>query len=309
MKNAIVLGATGGMGFALVNELVSREVKVTAFARNERKLKDLYGGNKQINIFPGNAFNEENLVQAVEGNDIIFHAINLPYGDWRTDLPVLTKNIIHSAKVHSAKLAIVDNIYSYGKNPGNKVRELTSKNPHTKKGKVRLEMESLYNSSNVPTIIAHFPDFYGPHVESSLLGFTLNKMIENKQAQFVGNKSIPREHLFTPDGAEALVNLAMNDNSYNQNWNIPATDVITGEEIIAIIRQLTNNYKKVSTVTRNMLRLVGLFNKQMREFVEMQYLNEDPVVLSGEKYEKYIGPLPKTPYKEGIKATIEARKS
>ena|SRR5690625_3295722 len=131
-------------------------------------------------------------------------------------------------------------------------------------------------------------------------------MIENQKAQFVGDKSIPREHIFTPDGAKALVKLAERDDAYYQNWNIPASDVITGQELIHIIRKLTNNQKKVTTITKNMLRFVGLFNRQMREFVEMQYLNEEPVILNGDKYEKNIGLLPKTSYEEGIKVTVEA---
>ncbi|ANC22392.1 NADH-ubiquinone oxidoreductase subunit 6 [Bacillus cereus] len=42
-----------------------------------------------------------------------------------------------------------------------------------------------------------------------------------------------------------------------------------------------------------MIQFIGLFDKQMKKFVEMLYLTEKPVVLSGEKYEKCIGELPK----------------
>lgn len=306
MRKAIVLGATGGMGYALVSELVEREVQVTAFARNEDKLKRLFRELPNLDIFPGDAFVLDELDAAVKGHEVVFHAINLPYGDWKTKLPKLTKNIIHTAEKNAAKLAIVDNIYSYGRNPGVKIKETTPKKPHTKKGKIRLEMEGMYKKSGVPYTIAHFPDFYGPAVESSLLNFTLTKMVNNKKAQFVGDLSIPREYIFTLDGAKALVELAMNEKAYGQNWNIPATDLITGEEIIRIIRHYTGNQKRVGHVTKNMIRFIGLFNKQMREFVEMQYLNENPVVLDGEKYEKQIGPLPRTPYEKGIKKTIEA---
>src|SRR5690625_3130357 len=127
-----------------------------------------------------------------------------------------------------------------------------------------------------------------------------------KKAQFVGNPTIAREHMYTPDGAKALVQLAENEKAYYQNWNIPAYDTITGNEIINIVRTLINSHSKVSTVSKNMLRLVGIVNKQMREFVEMQYLNEDPVILDGEKYERIIGPLPKTNYEEGIRRTLES---
>jgi hypothetical protein len=46
----------------------------------------------------------------------------------------------------------------------------------------------------------------------------------------------------------------------------------------------------------------------MREVVEMFYLNEEPVVLNGEKYEKLIGPVPRTSYPEGLRKTIEYMK-
>src|SRR5690625_1940146 len=257
MKKAIVLGATGGMGYALVNELVSREVHVTAFARNEVKLKQMFGGESFVTLFQGDAFSQIDLDTATEVNEVIFHAINLPYADWQTELPKLTKNIIASVKKNGAKLAIVDNVYSYGRSFGKKINETTVKTPHTKKGKIRLEMESLYRESGVPYIIVHFPDFYGPYAENSLLNFTLSKMVENEKAQFVWDTSIAREHIFTPDGAKALVELVMSEDAYYKNWNIPAYDVITGDEIISIIRKLTNNEKKVSIVTKNMLRFVG----------------------------------------------------
>ncbi|WP_264298232.1 hypothetical protein [Bacillus sp. B1-b2] len=38
---ALVLGATGGMGFALVQEWVSRGFDVVAFSRSKHKLKTL----------------------------------------------------------------------------------------------------------------------------------------------------------------------------------------------------------------------------------------------------------------------------
>lgn len=308
MGKAVVLGATGGMGISIVNELVERGVEVTAFARNVEKLTLFFGSKPKVTICPGNVFAKEELHKAVKGNDIIFHAINLPYANWRTGLPILTKNIIEVTKENSTKLVVVDNIYSYGKNPGKKVQETTRKNPHTRKGKIRLEMEKWYKTANIPYVIAHFPDFYGPDVENSLLNFTLRGMAKNKKAQFVGDPTIAREHMYTPDGAKALVQLAENEHAYYQNWNIPAYDTITGKEIINIVRALINSQSKVSIVSKNMLRFVGIVNKQMGEFVEMHYLNEDPVILDGEKYERMIGPIPKTNYEEGIKRTLESMK-
>ena len=74
---------------------------------------------------------------------------------------------------------------------------------------------------------------------------------------------------------------------------------ISGEEIIKTSAKLRIIKKEYPLFRKNMIRFIGLFNRQMREVVEMFYLNEEPVVLNGEKYEKLIGPVPRTSYREG----------
>ncbi|MGV3488894.1 MAG: SDR family NAD(P)-dependent oxidoreductase [Tuberibacillus sp.] len=309
MKKALVLGASGGMGYAIVKELAGRGVKVKAFARTGEKLRRLFGNDPNVQIAQGDLFSKEDLNKAAKDVDIIFHAANIPYPEWEKRLPTMMLNILETAKQHNLKLAIVDNIYAYGKNPGSKVDEMTPKRPHTKKGKIRLEVEKLVDASGVSALTCHFPDFYGPNAENTLLHYTLQSVIRGKKAGFVGNQRIPKEFIFTPDGAKAIVHLSLRDDAYGQHWNIPAADVITGEDILGIIRRITNYNKKFFTVSKNMIRFLGLLDAGMREVVEMYYLNENPVVLSGDKYEKNIGPLPRTAYETGLKQTIDYMKS
>lgn len=222
---------------------------------------------------------------------------------------LLIKNIVSAAQSESAKLAVVENIYAYGRSSGKEVNETSPKNPHTKKGKIRLEIENFVKQSGVDALIVHFPDFYGPNAENTILHFTLENVVKNKNAFYVGDQRIPREFIFTPDGAKAIVNLALDAQAYGQNGNIPGMRVISGEELIMEIRDIAHYQKRVSTVSKNMIRFLGLFNRNMREVIEMFYLNEEPVVLNGEKYESAIGPLPRTPYKEGLRQTIEFMKN
>ena len=79
MKKALVLGASGAMGYAIVNELVERGLHVCAFARNKEHLEQLFGNNKQIEIFAGDVLQWEELYQAATDCELIFHSINLPY--------------------------------------------------------------------------------------------------------------------------------------------------------------------------------------------------------------------------------------
>lgn len=308
MEKALVLGASGGMGYSIVKELLSRGIMVTAFARNRGKLEKLFGEEANVTIFPGDMFVIKDLEEAAEGVDIIYYAANIPYTSWKKQLPILMSNILHTVEKKGTKLAIVDNIYAYGRSAGNPVSETTPKLPHTIKGNLRLQMETQVKQSNVPALIVHFPDFYGPNAENTALNFTLSTIMKNKKSSYVGNQKIQREFIFTPDGAKAIVQLSLLEESYGQNWNIPGHGVISGEEMIKIIREITGYQKGVSTVTKKMIQFLGVFNSQMRELVEMYYLYEEPVVLTGEKYDRLIGKVPSTSYQDGLKQTIDYMK-
>ncbi|MBJ7985352.1 SDR family NAD(P)-dependent oxidoreductase [Bacillus cereus] len=304
MRKALVLGASGAMGYAITKELCNRGIDVIAFARNKRKLENLFQGEERIQIVAGDVFVKADIMDIAKDVDAIFHAINIPYSDWEEKQPKLLRNILEVTKENNIKLGIVDNIYAYGMQNQGLVKEDAEKKPHTKKGKIRLQLEMMAVRSGVQMFIAHFPDFYGPKAESTLVQHTLNGVLANKISSFVGDKRIAREYIFTPDGAKAMVELALRDEAYGQHWNIPGCGVITGEEMIQHIRELTGYTKRVITVKRGMIKFIGLFDKQMKEYVEMLYLTEKPVMLSGEKYEEHIGILPKTPYYEGLKETI-----
>lgn len=305
MKRALVAGASGGIGYALVCELISRGVEVVAFARGKERLHSLYQKLVDVTIFKGDALNPDHLAAAANGVDVIFHAISFPYQEWEEKHMQCLDVMLEVAKQKQIKVAYVDNIYAYGRQPNQLVDEDTKKRPHTKKGKLRLEMEKKLIESEVPTLIVHMPDLYGPNAENTILYETLRNVTENKKANYVGDTKVAREFLFTMDGAKAMVELATREEYYNQNWNIPAVNPITGDELISIIREVTGYDKAVRIVTKRMIRIIGIFSPFMKELVEMMYLTENPVILSGEKYETELHSLPRTPYQEGIKETIK----
>ena len=55
-----------------------------------------------------------------------------------------------------------------------------------------------------------------------------------------------------------------------------------------------------------MLRVLGLFDKFMREAVEMNYLMTEPVIMDDSALRSLIGTIRKTPYAEGIRRTLAA---
>ncbi|MCA1319124.1 SDR family NAD(P)-dependent oxidoreductase [Bacillus tianshenii] len=310
MRKALVIGASGGMGYSIVKELVSNGIEVVAFSRGAGKLEELFGKEELVAIQPGDAENAKQLIEAAQGCDVIFHALNIPYSQWKEKLLPIVKNILKAAEMSGAKLAVVDNIYAYGKSSAKLITEDKAKRPHTKKGKIRLEMEQLIFNSDVPAFIAHFPDFYGPNATNTYMHYTLNQIVWKNKAGYVGPKTIAREFLLTTDGAKAMVTLALHPKAYGQNWNIPANRTITGNELELLIKNELGEKKSLYSISKPMFAFFSLFaGKDMREGLEMQYIANEATILSGSKYENEIGPLPRTPYEEGLRETIQYMKN
>lgn len=156
-------------------------------------------------------------------------------------------------------------------------------------------------------MIVRLPDYYGPTAnEASYLGSTLEAIAAGSMAFFIGNMRVPREFIYLPDAAFMIAELAGRDDAYGENWHIPGAGLISGKEIVRIARQASGSSKPVIPLGRGGLSLLGMGVPVLKEVVEMLYLTEEPLVLSGDKYERLIGPVRATSFEEGISATVRA---
>ncbi|MGG6313309.1 SDR family NAD(P)-dependent oxidoreductase [Paenibacillus macerans] len=311
MKKAMVLGATGGTGAAITAELVSRGIATVAFGRSKSKLEQMaaeLGYPKGLTLALGDAFRPEDIEAAADGAEVIFHSANVPYHEMVGKLIPLGESVMKAADRLGLKVVAVDGIYPYGRRTASQATEDHPKNPHTRKGKIRLSFEQMLFDkrwSNAQTLIARLPDYYGPTANrASYLGSTLEAIAAGKPAVFIGNMHTPREFVYLPDAAKMMVELAGRDEAYGQNWHIPGPGTISGRDIVRIARRAAGVSKPVIPLGKAGLSLIGLFEPVMKEIVEMLYLTEEPFVLSGTKYESLIGPIPATPFESGIAETI-----
>ncbi|MCC0563311.1 NAD-dependent epimerase/dehydratase family protein [Brevibacillus borstelensis] len=311
MEKAIVVGATGGTGAAITEELVKRGIRTVAFGRSLQKLerlRDGLGNPENLTLAAGDAFRPHDIVRAAEGADVLFHCANVPYHEMESKLIPLGESVMEAAGQLSLKVVAIDGIYPYGRRQMERVTEDHPKQPHTRKGKTRLAYEQMLFDSRwkrARVMIVRLPDYYGPTAnEASYLGSTLEAIAAGRMAFFIGNMRVPREYVYLPDAAFMIAELAAKEEAYGENWNIPGAGLISGKEIVRIARQASGSSKPVIPLGRGGLALLGMFVPVMKEVIEMLYLTEEPLVLSGEKYESLIGPIRATAFEEGIGRTV-----
>ncbi|MDU0199494.1 SDR family NAD(P)-dependent oxidoreductase [Paenibacillus sp. MAH-36] len=313
MKKAIVIGATGGTGAAITEELVKRGVETIAFGRSRQKLEQFarkLGNPKHLTLSVGDAMRPGDIVAQANGAEVMFHCANVPYHEMVNKLIPLGESVMEAAERLAIKVVVIDGIYPYGRKQMELVTEEHPKQPHTKKGNVRLDYERMLfcqRWTKAQVMIVRLPDYYGPTAnEASYLGSTLEAIAAGKLAFFIGNMQVPREFVYLPDAAAMIAELAGKDFAYGQNWHIPGAGLISGREIVRIAQSASGFVKPIIPLKKLGLSLIGMSVPVMKEVVEMLYLTEEPLVLSGEKYKRFIGPIVATPFKEGITSTIMA---
>lgn len=73
MKNVTLIGASGFVGTAILNELLNRGHKVTAIVRNPEKVSVK---NDNLNVVKANVADTEAVIEACEGKDAVISAYN-----------------------------------------------------------------------------------------------------------------------------------------------------------------------------------------------------------------------------------------
>jgi nucleoside-diphosphate-sugar epimerase len=62
---------------------------------------------------------------------------------------------------------------------------------------------------------------------------------------------------------------------------------------------------KMRTAPKFVIAVAGISNRLVREFYEMLYLKRERMILDGTKFRSRFGRIAATPYKDGIKKTLD----
>jgi nucleoside-diphosphate-sugar epimerase len=302
----LVIGSTGSIGRAVVEELVSKGQSVRAMVRDAKKAQWVAQGGR-VEIFEGSAEKSESLHAAFKDVEVVFNCLNLPYPEWNS-LPAIHGQILDAAKRASAKMVFPGNVYIYGHAQSATVSEDHPRNPCSRKGRLRVQLEDMFmeasRKNDVPTVIVRFPDFCGPNA-SGIGDGIFTAALAGKTARWFGSLDALHEFILISDAAKAMVMAADRDDAYCQDFNVPGPEPIMARDWINMVFDEAGHQPRMKGTSRLTMRLVGMFNKMAHEFAEMQYLTEEPLILDGTKFTKFFGTkYPSTNYHEGIRQTL-----
>lgn len=303
----LVLGSTGSLGSAVVNELTSSGRPVRALVRNSSKASRVFASPDKVDMVKGSVEDAKTLEKAFDGVDTFHNCVNAPYSDW-SNLPAIHGRITDAASRAKARMVFAGNVYIYGHCGTEKVREDHPRNPCSEKGRIRLGLEDnfmrLSREGAVPCAIMRFPDYYGPNAASVADGI-FQSALKNKKARWYGKLDAIHEFIFISDAAKAMVAASERPDASGQDFNVPGPEPIRVRDFVTRVFAQTGFEPKMTGTSRFFVRLAGLFNSTARAFAEMQYLTEEPLILDGSKFKEFFGmKYPARSYEDGIRDTL-----
>jgi nucleoside-diphosphate-sugar epimerase len=289
-----ILGATGRFGRAAT----------LAFSRagwTVRTASRTGGGAHGVNVHSVtcDAYDKEALVRAVQGADVIVNAVHPLYFEWEEKQPILTENIIVAGLAAGATVMIPSNVYPFGEDTPEVLREGLPPIPSTRKGAVRVTMEAAFERAaqdGLRTVVLRGGDY----IERTVSGNWFDSHIANKAYKglftYPGPMDCMHAWAYLPDMARAMADLAA------IRGDLPAFTALgyegfslTGAQLKAAVSAAVVRPLKVKKIPWWALRVMGILSPVMYEVMEMRYLWTTPHRIDGEALRAVLPDFKPTP--------------
>ena len=305
-----ILGAGGDISNFLAKELKQFTSKIRLVSRNPQRI------NADDELMSLDLSVRENVLKAIEGSEIVYLVIGLKYDlrVWQAQWPVLVQHVIEGCLKYNCKLVFFDNIYMYDKDAIPNMTEESAMNPPSKKGKVRLQNVELINDAiknkNLKALIARSADFYGPSSKNGILNtLVLDNVAKGKKANWQADVDKIHSFTYTPDAAKATALLGNTDSAYGQVWHLPTSaERLTGRQFIKMATGMMNMKNSYMLLTPFLMSIIGIFNRTIKEIVEMQYQNTQDYFFNSDKFCKTFSFTP-TSYEDGMREVLAQEKT
>ncbi len=307
MKTVLVLGALGGIGKATAKAFVRHGWRVIGLVRPGKS--DVPSGVTAVtaDLFDTQAVAKAAAAAADGPIDIVFNGLNLPYPDWPAKGLKLYTAAADLAEALGARQIYPGSVYNFGASMPPELTPQTPFAPSTVKGRIRVAIEAMFaeraQAGRLRTIVLRAGDFFGEGAPKSWMHIVVAKEIAKGRITYPGGYDTVHAWAYLPDMVEAIVRLAeveANLNAY-EVFHFDSHNV-TAREIVAAARAGYGRKMTLGHLPRLVFPLMGLFDPVLKATIEMLYLWDVPHALKDARLEAVIGPVPKTPLPEALKA-------
>jgi nucleoside-diphosphate-sugar epimerase len=310
MSKVALFGAAGAIGQSIAKALAAKGQAYRVVGRSEASLRKAFGADPLAEIVTWNPDSPASVKAAAAGMDTLIYLVGVNY--WQFELhPQLMRKMLDGAIAAGVRnVILIGTVYPYGRARTTPVREDHPREPHTFKGRMRKEQEDIllqaHAEGRINAAVLRLPDFYGPGVEASLLHRIAVAAVNGGTADAIGPIDRPHEFVFVPDVGPVVAQLADTPAAFGHVWHLAGAGVTTQRDLVDEMQRQTGRKISLRVAGKTMLRVLGLFNKMIRELVEMNYLMTEPLIMDDSALQRLIGPIRKTSYAEGIRQTLAA---
>jgi nucleoside-diphosphate-sugar epimerase len=297
----VVVGI-GPVGRAVIDELVSRGLRVRAVARDAAA--DLVS---TVEFMAADVTDADDARRALAGAKVVYHAASAPYHRWPELLPPIMSGVMAGASASGARVVYADNLYAYGPVAGQLTEDLPPR-ASGPNGRVRAVLADrllkAHAAGRVQATIGRAADYYGPRGRQSQAGERVfGPAVSGKAAQVQGNPDLPHTFTYLGDFARGLVTLGTRDEALGQVWHVPSAETITQREFVHLVFSEAGRPAKLRVLPSAVLALLGLVNPTLRAVKEQLYQLERPLVVNHSKFAQAFG-AQTTPHPDAIRVTL-----
>jgi nucleoside-diphosphate-sugar epimerase len=302
----IVLGGAGLLGRAAAQEFKSAGWQVASLVRG----RSAAGAAPGTEIIEVDARDAQSVIAAASGADVVLHALNVPYTDWRRLALPLADTAIAAARESRATLVFPGNLYNYGASMPARIDENVSMRPTSRKGAIRVAIETRMRAAaegGLRTIVLRAGDYFGGDGRGSWFDRIIVKEIAAGRLTYPGPLDTVHEWAYLPDLAQALVQLVEQRERLGSFATLGfAGHAVTARELVAAISRACGRDFKIDFMPWRLLKVMGVVVPVFRELCDISYLWSTPHAIDGAELAKIIGDIPRMPLDQAITASLAA---
>lgn len=295
-----IVGATGPTGRHLAPLLRSRGMAVRVISRSADHLARAFA-DQDVERHAASALDPHALVAATTDCDLVIDCIGLP-PDRMDDHAVTARNVVQAAAAAGAQCLQVSSFWGFLP-----ARHAVIDETHPRTGgnafvRARRAAEDVMLQAGAG--VAHLPDFFGPHVHTSVLQGPLQEAAAGKPMSWMGSADTEREHGYVPDAMRAVADLVTREEAFGQSWIIPGSGPLSPRRAAAIASEALGREVKLRCAPAWLVKLLSLVNADLRAIRPMIDDYTTPIAYDASKITQLLGPVATTPYEQAIPQTL-----